>query len=272
MVRIMRFYRVLNLLSIDIAIGAIACCLFFCKIFSVESKVAGLAALGLTVWIIYTADHLLDARRVKNTAATERHRFHQRYFKILLSAFGAALATDLLLIVYIRKPVFEYGVMLAGTVVFYFLIQRHLSFLKEFFGALLYAGGVLLIPVSVKEGILSADEQILAGSFVMTALINLLLYSWFDHDQDKRDQNTSFTTTVGPRTAARVVISTQFVNGLLLMHLLFNSTLTYEVLTLLVMNLVLAIIFTQKKHFASDDRYRLLGDVVFLLPALYVVM
>src|SRR5882724_5927551 len=147
--KLFRAYRLLNILSLDVAAGAIVSALFFAKIFQVVILPYGMISLGLTVWIIYTADHLIDAREIKQPASTERHRFHQRYFKplfILLIIAGGIDATQLF---FIRKTVFFEGLGLAFLIVVYFLLQRHLRFLKEIIGAVLYTGGVVLIPFSV---------------------------------------------------------------------------------------------------------------------------
>ena len=80
---LIRFYRMCNLLSLDVAGGAVVCALFFSKLLSVTPYVQGMIALGLTVWVIYTADRLLDVRALKNAAASERHKFHQQYQKPL---------------------------------------------------------------------------------------------------------------------------------------------------------------------------------------------
>jgi hypothetical protein len=91
---VLRYYRLLNILSIDIAVGAVICALYFSKIFEVEVRPYGLAALALTVWVIYTADHLRDARNILKRASSERHAFHQSHFGILLVLLICAVVAD----------------------------------------------------------------------------------------------------------------------------------------------------------------------------------
>ena len=62
----LRFYQYINILSLDIAAGAVISAVFFAQIFNVQIKPYGLLALGLTVWIIYTVDHLRDAKKIKH--------------------------------------------------------------------------------------------------------------------------------------------------------------------------------------------------------------
>ncbi|HZI26137.1 MAG TPA: hypothetical protein VFD46_13730, partial [Chryseolinea sp.] len=139
-----RFYHYINILSVDIAAGAVVSALFFAKIFDVQIKPYGLIALGLTVWIIYTIDHLRDAKNIKHSASTERHRFHQQYFHALIFCLGLAVLVDAVTIFFIRRQVLEWGLILWVAVVVYLMFQQFLRFLKEFFIATLYTSGVLL--------------------------------------------------------------------------------------------------------------------------------
>ena|SRR5688572_29933788 len=103
-----QFYQYVNILSLDVAAGAVISALFFAQIFNVQIKPYGLLALGLTVWIIYTADHLRDAKKIKHRASTQRHRFHQQYFCSLTVFVGSAILLDAVTIFFIRRQVFEW--------------------------------------------------------------------------------------------------------------------------------------------------------------------
>ena len=67
-------YRLINILSIDVVAGAVCSALFFARLLQVSLLPYGIISLALTVWIIYTADHLLDAKRVEGVATTRRCR------------------------------------------------------------------------------------------------------------------------------------------------------------------------------------------------------
>src|SRR6185369_4936748 len=103
------------------------------------------------------------------------------------------------------------GLELAAVIVVYFTIQKSLKFLKELAGALLYSGGVLLIPWSVKVGVATNLQLILIAQFVLTALINLLLFSWFDKKQDEQDQQSSFATVMGDKATKKSLIVLFFI-------------------------------------------------------------
>src|SRR5687767_3029402 len=111
---VIKFYRLLNILSIDVALGSVCCAAWFAEIFNVNLKPYVLMALGLTVWIIYTIDHLLDARKIHVSASTERHRYHQTNFTPLLYALLIALLVDLIFVFLLRRIVFQWGIVLSG--------------------------------------------------------------------------------------------------------------------------------------------------------------
>ncbi|GHN00466.1 hypothetical protein WSM22_19550 [Cytophagales bacterium WSM2-2] len=270
MKNLFRFYRLLNILSLDIVAGAVICASFFSRIFDITILPYGLISLGLTVWIIYTTDHLLDARKVKQLASTERHRFHQRHFNLLLVLLTIAIIVDIIQLLFIRKAVFMEGLVLASIVVLYFALQRQLQSLKELFGALLYSGGVLLIPLSLRNEVISSSQMILIVQFILTAFINLLIFSWFDRRYDEQDNRTSFTTMMGEKATLQTLIALFLVQGIFSLSQIVFWYNPFEVI-LVLMNGVLLLISIRKKYFEIGDRYRLLGDAIFLLPLIYLL-
>src|SRR4051812_41244064 len=138
----LRLYRFINIISLDVALGAVTGSAFFATVFHTSLLPQGLAALGISVWIIYSVDHLLDAYKLKNTASSERHQFHQKYLTQITVAVIFLVLVDIVLIFYVRPSVFNAGLLLAGVVIFYLLFHRWMYPLKEIAGAVLYSGGV----------------------------------------------------------------------------------------------------------------------------------
>jgi 4-hydroxybenzoate polyprenyltransferase len=266
-----KLYRLINFLSLDVAAGAVVCALFFAKVFDVHIKPVGLVSLGLTVWIIYTADNLLDAKRILLSASTERHRFHQRYFKILNPILVVAILIDVIQIFFIRKPVIIGGIVLAVLVIVYFFVQRYLVYFKEIFGAFLYAGGVILAPLSLIDQPVTPMQIMLMLQFALTALINLLLFTWFDRERDQQDSHQSFTTIFGEK-ATQTILSILFILNASLTAIQLKNGAAIPAVILMLMNVILLFILLNKKYFEVNDRYRLLGDAVFLLPIIYLFM
>ena len=265
-------YRQINLLSLDITAGVVICALFFAGIFQVHIRPQGLISLGLTVWIIYTADHLLDARKIKYIAATERHRFHQNNFTPLAILLGAGILINLILVLFIREEVFQWGLFLISAVLLYLLLQKYLKFFKELFAALLYSSGVMLPSLAVASLPINQGEITIMIQFFLTAWFNLVLFSWFDEERDIQDKHHSFVTTIGKEATRKILFGIFFMNMLLTFYQVFYLELRFVPLCILTtMNIALLIILLNKNWFGVKDRFRLLGDAVFLFPIFYLL-
>ncbi len=266
-----RFFQHINVLSIDIVAGAIVSALFFGKFLEVEIKPIGLIALGLTVWVIYTIDHLWDASKIAHPAETLRHRFHQENFRLLSFFLCLAIIADAVAIFFIRRQVFEWGLVLTGVVILYLVFHRYLRFLKELFVASLYTIGVLLLSVTVTPIDLSAPHYLLIIQFAIAAWTNLLLFSWFDQSFDQRNDQNSFVTILGRKTT-QVFLYSLFIGSFLLTIIeVIGNIAIVPVIILLLMNATLFLIFLFRRTLEKDDRYRLIGDAVFLLPLLLLI-
>ena len=268
----MRIYRLINLLSLDVVAGAVVCALFFSRVFQVAVRPFGLIALGLTVWIIYTADHLRDARKITGQASTERHRFHQIYYRKLIILTLAALGLDVIAIVFIKQQVLAWGVALSLVVFAYMFLQGSLRFLKETFIAILYTCGVLLLSIPVSTIKLSSVHYILIIQFFATALANLLMFSWFDRELDQQDERYSFVTKAGEGTTRAVVWSLLMLILTLTLIQCIKGVLLVPSLIVGAMSLILLVIFICRESLVKNDYYRLLGDAVFFLPSIYMLL
>ena len=272
MKNVLRAYQFLNLISIDVACGAMVCAAFFARIFQIELRPQGLVALGITVWIIYSVDHLLDARQLKKEATTKRHLLHQRNFRALSMLVLAGIMIDLSMILFIRKQVFVWGIGLALIVFLYLLFQRLITPFKEVMGALLYTGGVWLPVLALHITPFSASLIFLMIAFALTALINLVLFSWFDLEHDRNDTQVSLVTFFGQQNSKRVLSVLFLLQGLLLAGLLVSTPYKTETLILVSMNVVLVILLVAPDWFRKQDIYRLAGDFIFLFPLPYLIL
>jgi hypothetical protein len=263
----LKFYRWLNILSVDVALGAVCCALFFAKMLHVTLLSYGMIALGLTVWIIYTADHLLDTRKLNTTASTTRHKFHQLHFKSIVTALIVAGAIDCLVIFFIRRPVLINGLFLGLGVALYLLLHRYVKIVKEFSIALLYTSGVLLPSISVASFTIDTFPTVIVLQFFITALINLLLFSLYDFDNDIHDGHPSFATITGQRVV-RVALAILFTGVFMLSLLSFQPKAS---LVIIGMNAFMLPLFVLPNIFKARDSYRLIGDAVFFIPILYLL-
>jgi hypothetical protein len=269
---LLRIYRFFNIISLDVAFGAVTGAAFFATVFGTTLLPQGLAALGISVWIIYAVDHLLDVYRLRKVASSDRHQFHQKHFLTIVVAVALLSIVDAILIFYVRRSVLGAGVLLSGIVVFYLLFHRWMYPLKEIAGAVLYSGGVLLPVLSLHQGPVPAPGVYLMIPFFITALINLVLFSWFGLDQDLRDGQLSLVTLIGKNAAKNVLIVLFIVQFAILTALIVLTDYQVEVTVIMVMNAVLLVMLKFPTDFVKNDLYRLAGDVVFLFPLPYLLL
>lgn len=269
--KLIRFYRLLNILSIDVALGAVCCSAWFAHYFQVQLRVYALICLGLTVWIIYSADHLLDARKVRGEASTLRHRFHQQHFTELAIVLLIAGLIDFSLLFFIRAQVLHAGILLIGIVGVYLLMSRWLSYLKEIAVAGLYCGGVLLPALSLNQSAITTPELFVMLCFFLTALINVIMFAWFDHALDVQDGNHSFSTKFGQHFTRKLLIGL-FIVQLILLAILFGIKCYFPFLVFGCMNGVLFLILAWSTNLRRLEYYRLPGDAVFLIPGMFLLI
>lgn len=268
----MKFLRIINILSIDVAAGTVAGSVFFSKICNVPILLLELLVLLISVWFIYTADHLLDAIKLKHNASSLRHQFHQLHFKLLFWLSGLAFTTLLVMIFFLSRQVLFAGGMLALATLFYFLLQHKLRALKEVFGATLYVSGVLLLPLSHYSGTLSFAIGIIIIQFAIVVLINLFLFAWYDKDADQRDKLNSFAVSFGEDITEKLVKCLFLFEGALLLTQWVWVPITKDASFILAgMTSLLFFLFLQRKYWRVNERYRFLGDVVFLFPIIYIL-
>jgi hypothetical protein len=183
----------MNLLSLDVVLGAVAGMLFFSDLLNTSTPFEVYTLLGIAVWCIYSIDHLLDSRKIKvDKEVSARHSFHQKYFKSILLAVALFVFFGVLLLVFsestksLRMP----GGTLAGVVVIWFFILHKTSlqssWLKEVSTAFVYVAGISLAPI-----VLSGKENldhffwVFVTVYFFLALLNLLILSYLDEGEDK---------------------------------------------------------------------------------------
>jgi hypothetical protein len=103
------WYKIFQALSLDVVIGAIIFSLAISKYYKVNTPCIILICLAIAIWVIYTCDHLLDAKRIKGNASTHRHQFHQKYNKPLLIATFVLSIIGVVSTYYLPKVVFFVG-------------------------------------------------------------------------------------------------------------------------------------------------------------------
>ncbi len=272
----MNLYRYIQALSIDVAIGAIVMSAWVAQCLQVTMHWSVYVSMGLCTWLVYTLDHLMDAKDLAKNAVTFRHSIHVRYFKGITYSWIGVLVGSLLIVVRylpLQTILFGLGALTIVTIhfVLVYLLGKRISVLvhKELGVALAYAFGVFVGPASY-VGFSGVMPWMLFGSIFFIALLNLILFSYFDYEADQNQGQTSIVRGMGLKRSMLLIGFVSVLGLICASYSLFEGSysLFYVLLAILI---ALLIMIPYKAYFGIGDRYRILGDGVFLLPAVFLL-
>ncbi|MGI9242420.1 MAG: hypothetical protein ACR2RV_16600 [Verrucomicrobiales bacterium] len=188
-----------NLFSLD----AVAVSLVWLWCFSVSERVPILPAtyviLGLVVWLVYTADRLLDALRMKDPdLSTPRHRFARAFMRPLGVACLIVLGVVTYLVLFKLQAVLIYhGLVISMMVLLYFVLRLsrkgdlHVLLPKEIFCGIVFALGttypVHALPNNFVAGVLTAE----LGLFALLCALNCTAISVWEWREDQANDDGS---------------------------------------------------------------------------------
>lgn len=112
----------MNILSLDAPVVALLWQALFSRSLHIHIRWPAIVALGLSTWMIYAVDRLLDARLPVNGPLSLRHEFSRRHRTLLWTSVGVAVALLLWTCLHLRPIVFQNGIWMLGAVTVYFVI------------------------------------------------------------------------------------------------------------------------------------------------------
>ncbi|MEM9324842.1 MAG: hypothetical protein AAGA85_04275 [Bacteroidota bacterium] len=249
-------------LSVHIALGAICVLYFVDRLQQLGLPTAIYICLFAAVWTIYLVDHKLDAR--KEGLATPRRHFHRASRRLIDGLILFNLIIGLLAMAFIPRPVVLGGLFLAGLSLVYLRFAGQLGSwrVKELLTALCYGAGVMLAPLYYGP---FWPTLILTSQLAVLALANLLLFSMFEKDADEAEGFSSWVTEMGSRRSEhllRILLALTIVSAIAFMVTLYWRFQLF----MLVASLILFFISFKRDYFGQRERYRVFGDLVFILP------
>ncbi len=274
-----RLLTLARIFSLDVVLGACVGNLFMAYYLRVEVPLSHLLALALTVWLIYTADHLADAYQIKHPAHSLRHLYHQHHFRTVGMVFLVVMLIGCAVVFNLSQRVMVWGLLLLGLVGCYFLLIKLIPennyYYKEFMIAFLYSTGIFLSPLSLYQDAFSGEILFVFGQYTLIALTNLLIFALYEVDLDKKDGHQSFVKLAGQAQTRRLIYACSWLTGLPALAGLVLLPVTQRLFTVqllfLIMTVTLVIIMLFPAFFQPKERYRIVGDGVFLLP-LFVLL
>ncbi len=268
----MNFYRYFRWLSLDIVLGAIIFLRFLGDLYGLTISATVYIALAIAIWLIYSTDHLIDS--VKAGYPDGRRAFHHRYRKHIIFFSGLATVIGLIDVYYLPVEIIRAGAILAACCVTYLMAVYFVPRLwfKELIVAVGYAAGIFLAPLTLLESFHLID-LVLCSQLVVLALINLLVFSVYDQENDHKNGFGSVVLKFGPDSVKLVWV---------LLLLLIGSAIYFGVsvhdqyqgiqLAYLIMACMLLVVLKFDVFFRRNDRFRVIGDAVFFVPVIFLFL
>ncbi|WP_139793864.1 UbiA prenyltransferase family protein [Reichenbachiella faecimaris] len=259
-------------MSLDVVAGGVIFTLAISRVAGIDIQWSIPVALGCCIWLIYTLDHLIDGNSLDRDPSMKRHVFHRKYRKPIFIAFALLSCFGLRVLFFLPYQTLIYGCVLLGLVGLYFLSiwLFKIYFAKEIFIAVLYACGIYLGSFSLKPD-LDMVTYLLFIQTVLMASINLLLFSYYEVGQDTQDGHQSWATHFG---VVKTLNHMRFL--LILLGVSIGSTFLFKLsndqlilqMIFMGMSVILGMIYLKPTWFKQNERFRWVGDLVFLFPGM----
>ena len=278
----MKIYRYLHFLSIDIVLGALASSCFAARLFGSNPGTIWWITLALTVWLLYTADHMLDAWNHRKKIERDLHYFMMKNRKTLVWSMGVVTVVNIMLIFnLLDQELMKYALFLAGLVLLFYAM-RHVSrknrILKvpgEFFVMILYMAGTWLGPAVALEGDFEAGHGMIALVFLGVLLMNLGVISLYDIKLDSRMGIASMANLLGKKRIKNLLLGTAIAIYLVsvLQFMVYEMDRYFQyalILTGMITILLLVLYFPSR--FRKNDYFRLTADAVLFMGFLTLLI
>ena len=270
----------LQILSIDVVLGTLAIGYMAIRILNVEANPYWWIILPLTVWVVYSMDHIIDSTKNKDHAVIYRHRFHYLNRRsILFMIVITGIITVYLSLQYLDPQIIILGLCLSVFIACYFALiysmkrKKSLLLQKELIIAMVYSFGIFMAPLYWYGALPSFSVMVVIFNIFILAWFEGIMISWFDYDNDIEDGHTSFTVIVGKRKTRRIMLIVHSVLELVTIAVLLTisySIAFYALVITLIINFLLGLIILFPDSYLSKNHHRLIGETVFFLPALII--
>jgi hypothetical protein len=278
----MRIYQRFHFLSLDIVAGALASSCLASSLFESRPGWAWWLALPITVWLLYTGDHILDAWKHRKSSKRELHLFIFRNRRILLWFMGILGIVDLLLIFnFLDRSFISYGLTLAGLVLLFYAMRhifrknRVLFIPGEFFVLVLYMAGTWLGPLVTRGDQFTTLDGLVSIMFAGVLLMNLGIISLYDFQLDSRLGIKSMASTLGKKsTRSLMIVSAVIIYLMAILQFMVFGVDRYSpyVLILAGMATILLLILLLPSYFRNRDTFRIAADAVLLMGFLTLLI
>ncbi|NQU54834.1 MAG: UbiA family prenyltransferase [Bacteroidetes bacterium] len=268
----LQLYTFLRLVSLDIVFGVVCGSYFASRIFEITPSIYFWITLVSAVWVIYTADHLLDGIRTKKKFVFETYRFHFDN-RIVLMSIGivTVLISSIFVLFFLEKELIIYGVSTFVLVIIYLFLnnifrKRRRFFPKELIISALYTWGIFGGVLILKGNVTFFQVLVIANYFLLVS-VNVLLFSYFDSEEDKVSHFNTLTVNFGKKLTRRSIFFILAIAFLISLFIVFwySKWVIFWILVLMNLTLLLTILFPS--FFKNCGYYGIVADAVFFFPA-----
>lgn len=273
-----KFYQYIRAFSLDVVAGAVISARWIGNYFKADIPTYAILALGLTVWLIYTIDHLLDARKIKSKDALFRHIIHYKNAPYIFGLMAIVTMVLIFILQNLKPYLIGYGLSLGFAVfcylIFIHFIRKKVYWGKEWFIALVYATGICLPTLAYIQSIPPILIYFWIQLFIL-ASINLILFNMIEYKVDKKLGFNSFATVKGADFSRKVILFLLFAFVVIWSSsfLFFKAVdlLDYQAMFILMAS-VLAMVLSKEVMLRQEEWYRVIGDIVFVLPIIELII
>ena len=258
-------YNYLRWLSIDVVAGSLILFDFIVTSRDLTPPISVYIELGLSIWIIYTIDHLLDGKETR--ALYGRHHFHNRFRRRIKILLLIAIAVGIINLFWLPHEILFWGFALGFFALSYLFLSKVFGSIgfKEFTAAIGYGLGIYLYTIVSLGSSLIFFEVF---QLFILALCNLLILSVFEEREDLESGFPSLVTLIGKRKVLFVMGMLLILSfGLSLLVLYLTNSLIH--LFYLISTSLYLVILVLKQFFKLKERYRILADGVFFISIFF---
>ncbi len=267
------FLRNAHYLNLDIVAGAVLCHLVAQKLPSGHGQIniPQTIILGLSVFMAYTADRLLDIKKI-DYCPTPRHEFIKNRAEILKKVLLICVVICVVLCFWLSKNILIFGFITLAVSALYFVAvfksskSSIIQVFKEPITALVYSAGVWGSTLIDSGRAIGPLDYAFCISFSLITFQNLLLFSWME--AFVADQAYSLPIVFGEKTTRKIIMFIFVFVLIFNFSIVFLCEFAYQRRTLffeILMALGLFSISQNTTFFLKNERYRWVGDSVFWL-------
>jgi hypothetical protein len=240
---------------------------------NVQIPIPVVSILGFSVWIVYILDRILDNQKIE-ISSTERHSFHQKYTNYLWILISIFSVICFVLLFFIPLKIILFGILIVSLTVIYLLViskiqlENSLQILKEPITAIVYTSGVFGTTILQDSSVINLGIGLI---FLIIVFQNLLLFSLSEIKQNLSVNNLASRWGISFSNKFIFFLSvTVLILGIFFFNTSPNQYHSKVIICEILMSLILLIINQLDHFFLINERYRWVGDGIFLLPLLII--